>query len=90
MPPAATGAGNISVNPLFRDADGEDNIVGTADDDLRLRSNSPARDSGVNDLLPADVLDLDGDANTAEPSSRDLDDRKRIRNGTVDRGALEG
>jgi len=90
MPLLATAAGNIGANPLFRDADGPDNIAGTEDDDLRLRSNSPARDSGDNDLLPPDVLDLDGDANTAEPSSRDLDDRARIRHGTVDRGALEG
>jgi len=80
---------NSGANPKFRDADGPDNLAGTEDDDLRLRNHSPARNTGRNEFLPADVFDLDGDADTAEPSSRDLDDRARIRHGTVDRGALE-
>jgi hypothetical protein len=44
----ADGGGNLDVDPLFVDADGADNTSGTADDDLRLRSGSPAIDAGNN------------------------------------------
>ena len=40
----AGGAGNINADPLFIDADGADNMVGTEDDDLRLSAGSPCID----------------------------------------------
>ncbi|HVP10860.1 MAG TPA: thrombospondin type 3 repeat-containing protein, partial [Phycisphaerae bacterium] len=49
------GGGNKDANPLFVDADGADNVVGTADDDLRLLSGSPAVDAGNNTLVPTGV-----------------------------------
>jgi len=53
---AFTGTGNINSNPLFVDANGDDNTVGTPDDDLRLMTTSPCIDA-------ANVL-ADIDANT--------------------------
>lgn len=44
----AAGTGCISVNPLYLDADGADNLAGTADDDFHLASNSPCIDAGLN------------------------------------------
>ncbi|MFZ5809759.1 MAG: choice-of-anchor Q domain-containing protein [Chloroflexota bacterium] len=53
--------GNIDADPLFVDADGPDNLVGTADDNLRLGFDSPAIDAGNDDALPPGVTtDLDG------------------------------
>lgn len=70
------GKGNINVNPLFinaADADGADNVLGTADDGLRLQSCSPALNAGNNaGVLATDVL---GNA--------------RIANTVVDMGAYE-
>jgi parallel beta-helix repeat protein len=40
------GGGNIAVDPLFVDADGPDNTIGTEDDNLLLSSGSPCIDSG--------------------------------------------
>ena len=55
------GVGNIGDDPLFVDADGPDDEVGTEDDDLRLQPCSPAVDGGSNGALPNDVtVDLDG------------------------------
>lgn len=55
------GGGNKDVNPMFVDANGADNILGTADDDLRLFSMSPAVDAGNNSLVLAGVTtDRDG------------------------------
>ena len=55
------GAGNIDVDPLFADADGADNIVGTIDDDLRLLMGSPCTDAGDDAAVPVGVTtDLDG------------------------------
>ncbi|MCX8072342.1 MAG: hypothetical protein N3C12_07820 [Candidatus Binatia bacterium] len=44
----ADGGGNLDADPLFSDPDGADNTPGTLDDDLRLRSGSPAIDAGNN------------------------------------------
>jgi len=68
------GAGNINADPLFADADGMDNMVGTEDDDLRLKTGSPCSDTGDNSVV-------------TEPT--DLDGSIRIVNGTVDMGAYE-
>ena len=64
------GTGCIDANPLFLDADGPDDTVGTADDDLRLASNSPCLDTGDNtapNLPPTDLAGnprvVDGDGN---------------------------
>ena len=54
-----------------------------------LRFGSPALDAGNNDLLPADLFDLDGDGDTSEPVPFDLADNPRIDGGVVDVGASE-
>jgi len=62
--PAGTidGGGNIDADPLFVDADGPDDILGTEDDDLRLRSTSPCVDAGDNNApgLSGIFTDLGG------------------------------
>ena len=73
-----TGTGNINSDPLFVDADGVDNVFGTADDDLHLRTLSPACDAGHNDALPVDGLDLDDDGDTTEKLPVDLDGKPRF------------
>ena len=61
------GIGNIDLDPLFLDADGPDDIIGTADDDLRLAPSSPCIDTGETVWLPADTADLDGDGIRQRP-----------------------
>jgi len=76
-----SGPGNINVDPLFVDADGPDDMVGTDDDNLRLSAGSLCVDSGDN--------------NSVVPDSYDLDERPRIADGdcndteVVDMGAYE-
>jgi hypothetical protein len=61
-----TGAGgveNINDEPMFVDANGPDNMVGTQDDNLRLRPGSPCIDSGNPAFFAGPgVTDLDGHA----------------------------
>jgi len=89
------GVGNIDADPNFVDADGPDNIAGTADDNLRLSADSLCVDAGDNNSVPADTADLDGDANTTEPTPWDIDSRPRISDGdcndseVIDMGAYE-
>jgi hypothetical protein len=71
------GIGNIDADPLFVDADGLDNVMGTADDNLRLLGGSPCLDAGNNLAVPPSL-------------TADLDGNPRIINGTVDMGAYEG
>lgn len=68
------GPGNISDGALFMDRYGPDNILGTIDDDLSIRSYSPCADSGDNTLVPVDVLtDLAGNPRFADdPNSPDI------------------
>lgn len=73
-----TGAGNISSNPLFIDADGPDNTLGTLDDNLRLQNASPAIDAGSNSAVPTDAADVDDNNNTTEQISYDMDGRARF------------
>ncbi|MEM9065905.1 MAG: GC-type dockerin domain-anchored protein [Planctomycetota bacterium] len=68
------GTGNDGLDPLFQDELGPDGIAGTADDDLRLTSASPAVDTG-DSLLADGGIDLAGNP--------------RIVGGSVDRGAYE-
>ena len=42
------GAGNSAADPLLLDIDGDDDVPGTLDDDLRVLALSPAIDSGSN------------------------------------------
>ncbi|MCA2506700.1 MAG: cadherin domain-containing protein [Microcystis sp. M54BS1] len=73
--------GGTNADPLFVNAKG---------DDLRLKSGSPALDSGNSTLLPADIRDLDGDSNTTEKIPFDLSGNARIVGTNVDLGAYEG
>ncbi|QXD16669.1 T9SS type A sorting domain-containing protein [Rhodocaloribacter litoris] len=88
------GGGNLFADPLFVDAAGFDGVMGTEDDDLRLRAGSPAIDAGDNAALPSDSLDLDGDGDVTEPLPVDLDGNVRAYDGgtglaVVDMGAYE-
>jgi len=88
-PDPANFPGCVDADPLFADANGADNLAGTADDDLSLAAGSPARDAGRNDFRPAGLL---ADAAGAtrfhdDPAAPDTG------HGTpplVDFGALEG
>ena len=84
------GIGNIGDDPLFAEADGADNEVGTEDDNLRLLGGSPCLDVGDNNAIPLDTIDLDGDGDVNEPIPFDLDGNTRIINDSVDMGAYEG
>jgi len=55
------GVGNIGGDPLFKDADGPDDIPGTEDDNLRLSYGSPCIAAGDNTAVPAGVTrDVEG------------------------------
>ncbi len=69
------GTGNNGDDPLFADVNGVDDVAGTRDDNFRLRSGSPAIDTG-------NVLGL----NDYEP---DLDAHPRLLCESLDRGAYE-
>lgn len=98
--PVYPGTGNIYEDPRFVDFDGADDILRTDDDDVRLYSFSPCIDTGSNEAVPADTLDLDGDGDTTEKTPFDLDLNLRIVDGdgdeespgiwaTVDMGSYE-
>ncbi len=87
---AFAGNNNIDGDPLFSNLDGCDDVLGNADDDVRLQSGSPALDAGDATFLPPDTLDLDADADTTEPLPVDRDGNTRVQNGQVDMGAYEG
>jgi predicted outer membrane repeat protein len=81
------GTGNINSDPMFIDDDGSDSIVGTGDDNLRLRETSPAIDAGDNNTLASINLDLDN-----QPRFVDIPTVADTGNGTapiVDMGAYE-
>ncbi|MHC4219008.1 MAG: right-handed parallel beta-helix repeat-containing protein [Planctomycetota bacterium] len=65
-------ANNINADPLFVDPDGDDDVAGTEDDDLRLLPGSPCVDAGHN--WPAARLagpDLDGNPRFADGPADD-------------------
>ncbi|MHC4498982.1 MAG: S8 family serine peptidase, partial [Planctomycetota bacterium] len=69
--------GNINANPLFLDADGEDDTGGTEDDNLRPGPGSPCVDAGDNNRVPEDRADLDDDGDFIEPIPWDMDEDLR-------------
>ncbi|MCH7813482.1 MAG: exo-alpha-sialidase [Planctomycetes bacterium] len=70
------GAGNIGTDPALADADGLDDVAGTADDNLRLLSNSPGLDAGDPTV-------------TLATAGADLDGHARVLCDRVDMGAYE-
>jgi len=64
--------GVLNQDPLFVNATGPDGTAGTADDNLRVQSGSPAIDAGSNADLPADPFDLDADNDSTETLPLDL------------------
>jgi parallel beta-helix repeat protein/predicted outer membrane repeat protein len=77
------GIGNHGLDPLFVDANGADNVYGTADDDVRLTSGSPAVDAGDNAAVPIDDLDADNDANATEVLPIDVAGLPRMQDDTA-------
>ncbi|MHC4740456.1 MAG: hypothetical protein ACYS8Z_00940 [Planctomycetota bacterium] len=71
------GIGNTGDDPLLADADGADNLFGTADDNPRLLPGSVCLNTGDNDSVPTDLFS-------------DLDGNPRIIDGIVDMGTYEG
>ncbi len=53
------GTGCIDADPCFIDPNGPDGIIGTKDDNLRLKSDSPCIDAGDNSAV-TEATDLDG------------------------------
>ena len=88
-----TGTGNIDGDPLFVDADGADDALGTDDDDLRLQTGSPAIDAGDATAVPPGVLtDLDGNPRGADdPTTPNTGLRAQLLSGfaAVDMGVYE-
>lgn len=74
------GVGNIGADPCFIDADGDDNIVGTEDDNLRLSADSPCIDKGDNSVV-MEPNDLDGRYRVVDGDCNDTE--------IVDMGAYE-
>lgn len=84
----AGGLGNTGTDPLLADPDGLDNLVGTDDDNVRIRPGSPCIDAGDNTMLPPDFTDLDADGDTVEPTPLDATGYPRFEDDptTVDTG----
>ena len=72
------GVGNIGDDPSFLDPDGQDDVVGTNDDDLRLTPGSPSIDAADGSSVPPDAHDLDADGDTDEPIPVDLKGHRRF------------
>jgi hypothetical protein len=84
-----SGTGNINADPQFVRS-GARSIEGEwIDGDYRLKATSPAIDAGSDAALPADSVDLDADADVAEPIPFDLDGELRLEGARVDMGAYE-
>jgi predicted outer membrane repeat protein len=82
------GTGNHGNDPRLADPDGSDNVLGTADDNLRLNAASPCIDAGSNAAVPIDVT-LDADRH---PRYVDDPAMPNVGSGTppiVDMGAYE-
>ena len=66
-PGISQGTGNQVADPMFVDADGADNQIGTEDDDFRLSSGSPALDAGSTVFANFKHTDIDGTARDSLP-----------------------
>lgn len=87
-----SGFNILTVDPMFVDADGPDDVIGTLDDNVRLSPGSPAVESGLISLMPLDPADLDRDGNFGEQPPIDLDGNERVQFpgcGQVDLGPYE-
>jgi predicted outer membrane repeat protein len=86
------GLGNHGLDPTFVDMDGPDDLVGTADDDLRLQPGSPCIDAADNTAVPTDAMDVDGDGDIDERLPVDLADNLRFVDdpATPDTGVPDG
>ncbi|MDZ7704660.1 MAG: choice-of-anchor Q domain-containing protein [Trueperaceae bacterium] len=82
----SSGTGNLNADPLFTDANGPDNISGTADDDLSLQACSPAIDAGDNTAISL-ATDLAGNSRNVDDTG--VDDTGNGTAPIVDIGALE-
>ncbi|MGB0716693.1 MAG: right-handed parallel beta-helix repeat-containing protein [Phycisphaerae bacterium] len=71
------GQGNSGADPLLKYIPGPDGLVGTDDDNLRIRPGSSAIDAGSNNFIPLDGGDVDNDGVTQENHPLDLDGRSR-------------
>ncbi len=78
----------ITEDPLFVDPDGDDDMVGTDDDNLRLLAGSPCIDAADNTVVPKGVTtDLDGNPRFVDdPGTTDTGNGKPP---IVDMGAYE-
>ena len=74
------GEGNLDADPRF---------VDLAGGDFRLAEDSPCRNAGNNAWLPADLVDLDADSDSAEPLPWDVEGLDRVAEEVVDMGAYE-
>ena len=83
------GMGVIDSDPQFVNATGPDGVVGTVDDDFRLLTGSPSRDSGSATSLPPDTNDLDNDGVVTGPVPIDFLGQSRQQGNEVDMGAYE-
>ena len=86
---SGSGSGTVTADPLYVDADGADNVAGTADDSLQVSPSSPALQHGGISLLPADRTDLDNDGDQSEPLPLDFARAPRVQQSSVDAGAYE-
>ncbi len=83
---SGSGNNNIDADPCF---------VDPCSGDYHLMADSPCIDRGDNNTIPVDVADIDGDGNTVEAMSWDIEGHYRISDGdcdgnsTVDMGAYE-
>ena len=66
-PNLVIGEGVITADPLFVDADGVDDLIGTEDDNFLLSSGSPAIDVGSHLFTDYKGFDLEGRARDANP-----------------------
>jgi parallel beta-helix repeat protein len=83
-----TGAGNIDAEPLYVDPDGEDDILGTDDDNYRFAAGSPGIDAGDNYALHSQVT-LDFDGNPRYVDDPDTPDTGRGTRPIIDMGPYE-
>lgn len=84
------GQGNIGSEPGFVDVVGEDQMAGTADDDLRLAADSPCIDAGDSSGLPSEItLDYPGRPRFVDDASTADSGPAGMQTAVVDMGAYE-